>query len=79
MKIAADRLQTFIERIERLSEERRAISADIAEVYREAKSLGFDVETIKLVIRRRTMPSDVAEARGSLLDVYERALGRKST
>lgn len=73
--IAADRLRSLIERIERLEEERKALSGDIKDIYAEAKSAGFDVKVMRQLIRiRRQEPADVEEQE-TLLDVYRRALG----
>ena len=73
--IAADRLRSIIERIERLEEERRALGSDIKDIFAEAKSAGFDVKVIRQVIRiRRQEPAEVEEQE-TLLDVYRRALG----
>jgi len=73
--IAADRLRSLIERIERLEEERKSLGSDIKDIYAEAKSAGFDVAVIRQLIRiRRRQPSEVEEEE-SLLDVYRRALG----
>jgi uncharacterized protein (UPF0335 family) len=73
--IAADRLKSFIERIERLEEERKALSNDIKEVYAEAKGTGFDVKIMRQVIRLRRMDKDDLDEQETLLDVYRRALG----
>ncbi len=73
--IAGDRLKSFIERIERLEEERRALGADIKEVYAEAKGTGFDTKIMRQVIRLRSMDKDDLDEQESLLDVYKRALG----
>ena len=73
--IAGDRLKSFIERIERLEEERRALGADIKEVYAEAKGTGFDTKIMRQVIRLRRMDKDDLDEQESLLDVYKRALG----
>jgi uncharacterized protein (UPF0335 family) len=73
--IAGDRLRSFIERIERLEEERRALSADIKEVYAEAKGTGFDPKIMRQLIRLRRMDKDDLNEQESLLDVYKRALG----
>ena len=73
--IAGDRLKSFIERIERLEEERRALGADIKEVYAEAKGTGFDNKIMRQVIRLRRMDKDDLDEQESLLDVYKRALG----
>jgi uncharacterized protein (UPF0335 family) len=73
--IAADRLRSLIERIERLEEERKALGSDIKDIYAEAKSAGFDVKVIRQIISiRKQEPADVEEQE-TLLDVYRRALG----
>jgi uncharacterized protein (UPF0335 family) len=73
--IAADRLRSLIERIERLEEERKALGSDIKDIYAEAKSAGFDVAIIRQLIRiRKREPAEVEEEE-SLLDVYRAALG----
>ena len=73
--IAGDRLKSFIERIERLEEERRTLGADIKEVYAEAKGTGFDTKIMRQVIRLRRMDKDDLDEQEILLDVYRRALG----
>ena len=73
--IAGDRLKSFIERIERLEEEKRALAEDIKEVYAEAKGTGFDPKIMRQVIRIRRMDKDDLDEQESLLDVYKRALG----
>ena len=73
--IAGDRLKSFIERIERLEEERRTLGADLKEVYAEAKGTGFDVKIMRQVIRLRRMDKDDLDEQETLLDVYRRALG----
>jgi uncharacterized protein (UPF0335 family) len=73
--IAADRLRSLIERIERLEEERKALGNDIKDIYAEAKSAGFDVKVLRQLISiRRKEPAEVEEQE-SLLDIYRRALG----
>lgn len=73
--IAADRLRSIIERIERLEEEKKALSSDIKDIMAEAKSAGFDVKVIRQVLRiRRQEPAEVEEQE-TLLDLYRRALG----
>lgn len=73
--IAADHLKSFIERIERLEEEKAAIAGDIKEVYAEAKGNGFDTKIMRQIVRLRKMePNDRAEQE-ELLDVYMRAVG----
>ncbi len=73
--IAADRLRSLVDRIERLEEERKALGNDIKDIYAEAKSAGFDVKVLRQLIRiRKQEPADVEEAE-TLLDIYRRALG----
>ena len=72
--VAADRLRSFIERIERLEEEKTALSADIREVYAEAKGAGFDVKVMRQLIRLRKLDKDDRSEMEAILDVYERAL-----
>ena len=73
--VAGDRLRSFIERIERLEEERRALGEDIKEVYSEAKSAGFDLPTMRAVIRMRKLDPDDRDEKQALLDTYMNALG----
>lgn len=73
--IAGDRLKSFIERIERLEEERKTLSDDIKEVYAEAKGTGFDTKIMRQLIRIRKMDKDDLDEQETLLDVYKRALG----
>lgn len=73
--VAQDRLRSFIERIERLEEEKAALMADIKEVYAEAKGTGFDVKTMRTVIRLRKMEDNDRQEAEFLLDTYLSALG----
>ncbi|GAB0118214.1 DUF2312 domain-containing protein [Acidisoma sp. 7E03] len=73
--IAADRLRSIIERIERLEEERKALASDIKDIYAEAKSAGFDVKVLRQLIRIRKQEPAEVEEQETLLDVYRRALG----
>lgn len=72
---AGDRLQSFIDRIERLEEEKAALLADIREVYSEAKGTGFDVKTIRKVIALRKQEENDRQEAEFLLDTYLSALG----
>lgn len=72
--IARDRLRSIVERIERLEEERKALTADIREVYLEARSAGFDCKVLRQLIRVRKLDSAEVEEQETLLDVYRRAL-----
>lgn len=73
--VAADRLKSFIERIERLEEERKGITADIRDIYAEAKGVGFDTKTMRKIVQLRKIDSAEREEQESLLDVYKQALG----
>jgi uncharacterized protein (UPF0335 family) len=73
--IAGERLKSFIERIERLEEERRALAGDIKEVYAEAKGSGFDTKIMRQLIRIRRLDQDDVDEQETLLDLYKRALG----
>ena len=73
--IAADRLRSIVERIERLEEERKALSGDIKDIYQEAKSAGFDVKVLRALISLRKKEPAEVEEQETLLDVYRRALG----
>lgn len=73
--IAADRLRSIIERVERLEEEKKALSSDIKDIMAEAKSAGFDVKVIRQVIRIRKQEPAEVEEQETLMDLYRRALG----
>lgn len=73
--IAGERLRAFIERIERLEEEKAALAADVREVYAEAKATGFDVKTMRQLIRLRKMDRSDRQEQEHLLDLYKRAIG----
>lgn len=73
--IAADRLRSIVERIERLEEERKALAGDIKDIYAESKSAGFDTKVLRqLIALRRKDPAEVEEQE-ALLDTYRHALG----
>lgn len=73
--IAGDQLRSFIERIERLDEERREVADQIKSVYGELKSAGFDAGIVRTLIRLRRMDPDDVDEQETLLDVYKRAIG----
>ena len=73
--LAGDRLRTIIERIERLEDEKKALSDDIREVYSEAKGAGFDIKIIRQIVRLRKMDASDRSEMEQVLDVYKRALG----
>jgi uncharacterized protein (UPF0335 family) len=72
--IAADRLRSIVERVERLEEERKALGSDIKDIFAEAKSAGFDVKTVRGILRDRKMGPAVLEEQETLRDLYRRAL-----
>lgn len=78
-EVAADQLRLYIERIERLEEEKKGISDDIKDVYSEAKSVGYDVKTIRAIVRLRKLESHVRQEAEALLEVYKKALGMQSS
>ncbi len=73
--VAVERLKSFIERIERLEEEKRGLSGDIKEVYAEAKGTGFEPKIMRQIIKIRRMDKEEVDEEESLLDLYKRALG----
>ena len=73
--IAGEQLLSFIERIERLEEERKTLAEDIKEVFAEAKGNGFDTKIIREIIKIRRMDEDDLDEQETLLDIYKRALG----
>ncbi len=72
--IAADRLRTFVERIERLEEEKAAITADIREVYSEAKGTGFNAKILRQIVRLRRLDQADRREEEAMLELYKRAL-----
>ena len=70
-----DRLRLLIERIERLLEERNGIQDDVKDVYNEAKSTGYDVKAMRLVVRLRAMKPDDRRELEAITDTYKNALG----
>ena len=73
--LSVEHLKQFVERIERLDEEKQTIAEDIKEVFQEAKSIGFDVKTLKEIIKIRKADARDLEEQEYLLDIYKRALG----
>jgi uncharacterized protein (UPF0335 family) len=72
---AKDQLKSLVERIERLEEEKAALSADIKEVYAEAKGHGFDVKILRKVVRIRKMDAAERSTEEEMLDLYLSAVG----
>ena len=73
--VAAGQLRSFIERIERLEEEKKTIADDIKEVFAEAKGTGFDTKAMRTIIRLRKKDQAEREEEESILDLYKAALG----
>ena len=73
--LSAEHLRQFIERVERLEEEKKNLTEDIAEVFAEAKGSGFDVKIMKQIIKLRKKEANELEEEEYLLDIYKRALG----
>lgn len=73
--IAADQLRLFIERIERLEEEKKSFADDIRDVYNEAKSNGYDTKTMRGIVRLRKMEKHHRDEADALMETYRVALG----
>lgn len=73
--VAGQRLRSFIERVERLEEEKAALMEDLKEVYGEAKGVGFDVKTMRKIVSLRKMDSEKRRESDELLDLYKSAIG----
>ena len=73
--VSAEQLRLFIERIERLEEDKKGIADDIKDVYAEAKGTGFDTKTMKAIVRLRKMEKAARQEAEALLDTYKTALG----
>jgi uncharacterized protein (UPF0335 family) len=73
--IAADQLRSYIERIERLEEEKRGLAGDIRDVYAEAKGNGFEPKVMRRVVALRKMESADRQELDALLDLYRNAVG----
>ena len=73
--VTGKRLTSFIERIERLEEEKDALMEDLKEVYGEAKATGFDVKTMRKIVKLRKMDTEKRREEEELLDVYKVAVG----
>jgi len=75
--VAGERLKSFIERIERLEEEKKALADDIRDVYAEAKGNGFEVKVMRQIVKIRKMDKDDLDEQEALLETYMRALGMR--
>ncbi len=74
-RFAKDQLKAFVERIERLEEEKKATSDDIRDVYAEAKGNGYDVKALRTIVRMRKQDADERKEQETILETYLHALG----
>jgi uncharacterized protein (UPF0335 family) len=74
-RFAKDQLKAFVERIERLEEEKKALSDDIRDVYAEAKGNGYDVKAMRAIVRMRKQDKDERMEYETVLETYMHALG----
>jgi uncharacterized protein (UPF0335 family) len=74
-RIAKDHLKAFVERIERLEEEKKVIADDIRDVYGEAKANGFDTRALRAVVRLRKQDTEERKEQEAILETYLQALG----
>ena len=74
-RFAKDHLKAFIERIERLEEEKKTISDDVRDVYNEAKGNGYDVKALRTIIRLRKQDANERQEQETILETYMQALG----
>jgi len=74
-RFAKDHLKAFVERVERLEEEKKAIGDDIRDVYAEAKANGFDVKALRTIVRLRKQDADERREQEAILETYLHALG----
>ena len=74
-RIAKDHLKAFVERVERLEEEKKTIADDIRDVYAEAKANGFDVPALRTIVRIRKQDTDKRREQQAILETYMHALG----
>ena len=72
---SADQLRQYIERVERLEDEKRSLMADIKDVYAEAKSTGFEPKIMRQIVKMRAMDSDLLNEQDALLSTYREAVG----
>ena len=78
-KVSGDQLRSFIERIERLEEEKKALADDIKDVYAEAKGNGYDAKAMRTIVRLRKQEPHEREEQEQILDSYLSALGMLPT
>jgi len=74
-RFVEDHLKAFVERVERLEEEKKAIADDIRDVYAEAKANGFDIKALRMIVRLRKQDADERREQEAILETYMHALG----
>jgi uncharacterized protein (UPF0335 family) len=77
-RFAKEHLKAFVERIERLEEEKKTISDDIRDVYAEAKAMGFDAKALRTIVRMRKQDEEKRKEEEAILETYMHALGMLS-
>jgi uncharacterized protein (UPF0335 family) len=75
VRFAKDQLKAFVERVERLEQEKKAISDDIRDIYAEAKANGFDVKALRVIVRLRKQDTDERREHEAIVETYMHALG----
>lgn len=73
--VSADQLRLFLERIERLEEEKKGIADDVRDTYSEAKSNGYDVKTMRELVKLRRLEKHALQEKDALLETYRNAIG----
>lgn len=73
--VAGERLKSFLDRIERLEEERKGLADDIKDIYAEAKGVGFDVKTMRKILKLRKMETEKRREEEGLTELYKAAIG----
>lgn len=73
--VGGQRLKAFLDRIERLEEEKKGLADDIKDIYAEAKGVGFDVKTMRKLVRLRKMETEKRREEEELLELYKSAIG----
>jgi uncharacterized protein (UPF0335 family) len=74
-RFAKDHLKAFVERIERLEEEKKTIADDVRDVYAEAKANGFDIKALRAIVQLRKQDADERREHETILETYMHALG----
>ena len=73
--VSGERLRSFIQRIEKLEEDKRAVAEDVKEIYAEIKSVGFDAKIVRQIIRERKMEIEKRREQAELLSLYKSSIG----